>query len=64
METKNIKLDIDNESVHIYIDNGEFKDVTSLYYWHIDEVEDDASVALVIASAIQLYYTNTEKLIY
>jgi hypothetical protein len=63
MSIKNLNLDIDNESVHIYIDYGEDVDVISICYWHIDEVEEDSSCALSIASAIQLYYTNPKELL-
>ena len=49
---KNLKLSIDSESVNIYIDNGDDKEPTHIVYWHLDEVEEDASVAISIANAI------------
>lgn len=63
MSTENFKLDIDNESVHIYIDNGEDKDVISVCYWNIDEVEEDPSIAFVIANAIDVFHKFPDKLI-
>lgn len=63
MSTENFKLDIDNESVHIYIDNGEDKDVISICYWNIDEVEEDPSIAFVIANAIDAFHKFPYKLI-
>jgi len=55
---KDLKLTIDQESVNIYIDNGENKDPTNICYWHIDEWEEDSEVAISIFNAIQLYYTK------
>jgi len=57
------KLTIDQESVNIYIDNGEDKEPTHICYWHIEEWEEDSSVAISIFNAIQLYYTNPKKLL-
>ncbi len=59
----NLKLTIDQESVNIYIDNGEDKEPTHICYWHIEEWEDDSSVAISIFNAIELYYTNPKKLL-
>lgn len=59
----NMKLVIDNESVNIYINNGEHKDPTQICYWHLDEVEEDSSVAISIANAINLFHTDKLKLI-
>ena len=58
-----MKLVIDDESVNIYIDNGELKEPTHICYWHLDEVEEDSSVAILIANAIHLFHTNKLKLI-
>ena len=58
-----MKLVIDDESVNIYIDNGELKEPTHICYWHLDEVEEDSSVAISIANAIHLFHTNKLKLI-
>ena len=53
----------DSESVNIYIDNGDDKEPTHIVYWHLDEVEEDASVAISIANAINLYHTNPKELL-
>ena len=58
----NLKLSIDSESVNIYIDNGDEREPTHIVYWHLDEVEEDANVAISIANAIHLYYTDREEL--
>lgn len=60
---KNLKLSIDSESVNIYFDNGDDKEPTHVVYWHLDEVEEDASVAISIANAINLYHTNPKELV-
>ena len=57
-----LKLAIDSESVNIYIDNGEGEEPTHVVYWHLDEVEEDASVAISIANAIDLYHSDTYEL--
>lgn len=58
-----MNISIDTESVNIYVDNGEKNEPTHIAYWHIDEVEEDASVALSIANAINLFYTDKIKLL-
>jgi hypothetical protein len=58
-----MKLVIDNESVNIYIDNGDDKEPTHVCYWHLDEVEEDSSVAISIANAINLFHTDKSKLV-
>lgn len=58
-----MKLSIDNESVNIYIDNGGTREPSHICYWHLDEVEEDSSVAISIANAINLFHTNKLKLI-
>lgn len=66
METYHVsflKLSIDGESVNIYIDKGEDKDPIHIVYWHLDEVEEDANVAISIANAIHLYYTDPRELV-
>jgi len=60
---KNLKLIIDQESVNIYIDNGEDKDPINICYWHIEEWEEDSEVAISIFNAIQLYYTKPNTLL-
>ena len=58
-----MKLAIDNESVNIYIDNGDTIEPSHICYWHLDEVEEDSSVAISIVNAIDLFHTNKLKLI-
>ena len=58
-----MKIDLDNESLHIFIDNGEDVDPISICYWHLDEVEEDASVSISMLRAMQLFYTDKQKLI-
>ena len=59
----NMKLVIDNESVNIYIDNGNNQEPSHICYWHLDEVEEDSSVAISIANAINLFHTDKLKLV-
>lgn len=59
----NLKIDIDNESVNIWIDRGEDTDPISVCYWHLDEFIEDGEVAIPMAKAVQLYYTNPKRLI-
>ena len=58
-----LELSIDNESVNIYVDNGENKEPLHIVYWHLEEVEEYANVAISIANAIHLYHTNPQLLI-
>lgn len=60
---KNLKLAIDQESVNIYIDNGDDKEPLHILYWHIDEREEDPTVIISICNAIQMFYTDKQKLI-
>lgn len=60
---KNLKLAIDNESVNIYIDNGDDEEPIHVVYWHLDEIEEDASVAISIANAIDLFYRDPKELL-
>jgi hypothetical protein len=62
-KAKNLKLSIDSESVNIYIDNGYDKEPTHVVYWHLDEIEEDANVAISIANAIDLFHTNQKVLL-
>lgn len=59
---KDLKLSIDGESVGICIDNGSDNEPIHVAYWHLEEVEEDATVAISIANAIHLFYTNPKKL--
>ena len=58
-----MKIDIDSESLHIFIDNGEDKEPISICYWHIDEVEEDSSVCISMIKAIHLFHTDKQKLV-
>lgn len=58
-----LSISIDEESVNIYVDNGEEIDPLHIVYWHLDEVEEDANVAISMANAIHLYYTNPQELV-
>ena len=58
-----MKLAIDQESVNIYIDNGEDKEPTNICYWHMDEWKEDSEVVISICNAIQMFYTDKQKLI-
>lgn len=55
---RNLKIEIDEESVDIYVDNGDDEEPTHVCYWHLDEVEEDANVAISIANAVKLAYTD------
>lgn len=64
MNTENLKLSIDTESVNIYIDNGEDKEPTHVVYWHEDEwLEDSETVTPSIIQAINLFYTDKKELL-
>lgn len=60
---KKLNLSIDQESVEIYIENGEDYEPTQVCYWHIDEWEEDCEVAISIFNAIDLFHTNPKKLL-
>ena len=60
---ENLKLAIDQESVNIYIDNGEDKEPTHIHYWHMDEWKEDSDVVISILNAVQMFYTDKQKLI-
>ena len=63
MEKLNLKLAIDQESVNIYIDNGDDQEPIHLVYWHLEEIKEDANVAISIANAIDLFHTNPKELL-
>lgn len=60
---KKLSLSIDQESVGIYIEQGQTKDPIHVVYWHLDEVKEDENVAISIANAINLYHTKPQELI-
>lgn len=57
IKIKKMRLVIDKESVGIYIGPDE------LVRWDLDEVKDDETIALVMAKAVELFYTNPKKLL-
>jgi hypothetical protein len=64
MNINNLKLAIDEESVNIYIDNGENEEPTHLAYWHIDEwIEDSETVTMSIINAVNLFHTDKKELL-
>jgi len=69
MELSRLKMDIDQESLTIYYDNGEpeqeveDREHIPIVYWHIEEVEEDASVALAMVNAVHLFYTDPQDLL-
>jgi hypothetical protein len=61
-DLKDLKLDLDSESITIYI-HRENEEHIPIVYWHIEEVEEDANVAISMLYAMQLFYTNPQELI-
>ena len=61
--SQGLKLAIDGESVNIYREESGIDEPIHICYWHIEEVEEDANVAFAIIKAIELYYTDQEKLL-
>jgi hypothetical protein len=57
IKIKKMRLVIDKESVGIYIGPDE------LVRWDLDEVKEDETIALVMAKAVELFYTNPKKLL-
>lgn len=62
-DVKNLKLEITPESVNIFIDNGEDEEPTHVCYWNLEEVEEDATVMISIANAIDLFHSDPKKLL-
>jgi hypothetical protein len=60
---KELSISIDNESLNIYIDNGDQHEPTHIVYWHLDEVKEDENVAISMVNAVHLFYTNPQELI-
>lgn len=58
-----LSISIDGESLNIYVDNGETKDPTHVVYWHIEEVVEDADIAISMVKAVQLFYTDPQQLV-
>jgi|TARA_R110000803_G_scaffold202309_1_gene267415 hypothetical protein len=62
--TDHMKLAIDQESVNIYIDEGEDIEPTHIVYWHEDEwLEDSETVTPAIIQAINLFHTDKKLLL-
>jgi hypothetical protein len=60
----NLKLTRDDESLNIYIDNGDDQDPTHICYWHFEEWEEDAeTVVPAMLTAMELFYTNPQELL-
>jgi hypothetical protein len=59
----NMKLAIDGESVNIYVDRGDDKEPIHIVYWHLDEVEEDAEVAISMANAVNIFHTDKKLLL-
>lgn len=58
-----LQIAIDPESLSIFYDNKDNSEVIPIVYWHLDEVEEDASVAISMCNAIHLYHTDREELL-
>jgi YbbR domain-containing protein len=58
-----LAISIDQESVNIYIDKGETKDPIHVVYYHMDEIEEDASVAIPMVNAVHLFHTHPQELV-
>ena len=58
-----LAIAIDQESVNIYIDKGDTKEPIHMVYYHIDEIEEDASVAIPMVNAVHLFHTNPQELV-
>jgi hypothetical protein len=62
--TSHMKLAIDQESVNIYIDEGDDVEPTHIVYWHEDEwLEDSEMVTPAIIQAINLFHTDKKLLL-
>jgi hypothetical protein len=63
-EVDALTLDIDGESMTIYFDPKiDGVDAIPIVYWHLDEVEEDANVAISMCNAIHLYHSNRVELL-
>lgn len=61
---EDLRLSIDQESINIYFDPPvEDVDQLQVAYWHLDEVEEDATVAISMVRAVELFYTNPKELL-
>ena len=53
-------LCIDIESLTIYLPD---EPSLPIVYWHLDEVEEDANVAISMLNAVNLYHTDKKELL-
>jgi len=58
-----LQIDYDEESITIYIDNGEDEDITPYCYWHTDEIIEDSTVFFSVLKAVELFFTDKIKLV-
>lgn len=56
-------LVIGKDYVEIYEEDKKTEQSVSIVYWNLDEVEEDANIAISIAVAIDLFHTDQEKLL-
>lgn len=61
-DTTNLRLTITDESVTIERVRGTLEP-EHIAFWHLDEIEEDATVGLVIANAVHLFYADPETLL-
>ena len=63
-KNQKLTLEIDNESVNIFRDNGDDYYTAHVVYWNEEEwIEDPETVVPAILNAIWLYYTNQVELL-
>lgn len=56
-------LSVDDESIDIYIDNGEENEPKHICYWYIDEWTEDPSIIHSMINAVTLFHTNKIELL-
>ncbi len=59
-DIKNLQVDLDNESLTISLPSTP---ELPIVYWHIDEVEEDANVAISMLNALHLFHTDRKELL-
>jgi hypothetical protein len=62
-KVKGMQLVINTESVSISIKVGRQLNHIHVCYWNLQEVEEDSTVAITMALAVQLFYTDQHKLL-
>lgn len=63
MKNQLLSLSIDSESVHIYRDNGEFIDPTTVVYWHEEELFEGETLWNKVSELIELFHTDQRRLL-